>query len=267
MSGPGRGGHDQGVGAWRLASLRDWRRESRRFSAARFSAELMARGRALLLSANASSARRTSSSICMTSRSRMEQRLAAFTSSFESSMAFSNKSFSTSSAPLLDAIVSSSASETVKLSERYTLLARSASELLPLLEMRDGVLSELNWRDGVLRATGRGLASLVASLVNAPAKETRIRSRTASGVAVQVAVVDARKPWGLAAIARKPWGLAAIAMCSDVQLSCTNRARGSDFTAHKSKNRRAVLEASRVRVAGAARKTTLHSNEGTLKEE
>merc|ERR1719248_95763 len=98
-------------------------------------------------------------------------------------MAFSNKSFSTSSAPRLEAIVSSSASETVRLSERYTLLARSASELLPLLEMRDGVLSELNWRDGVLRATGRGLDSLVASLVNAPAKETRMRSRTASGVA------------------------------------------------------------------------------------
>ena len=105
------------------------------------------------------------------------------TSSFESSMAFSNKSFSTSSAPRLDAMVSSSASEIVRLSERYTLLARSASELLPLLEMRDGVLSELNWRDGVLRATGRGFASLVASLVNAPAKETRMRSRTASGVA------------------------------------------------------------------------------------
>ena len=40
----------------------------------------------------------------------------------------SNKSFSTSSAPRLLAIVSSSASETVRLSERYTLLARSASE-------------------------------------------------------------------------------------------------------------------------------------------
>ena len=102
------------------------------------------------------------------------------------------QSFSTSSAPRLEAIVSSSASETVRLSERYTLLARSASELLPLLEMRDGVLSELNWRDGVLRATGRGLASSL--VVNAPAKETRMRSRTASGVAVQVAVVDARKP-------------------------------------------------------------------------
>ena len=154
MSGPGRGGHDQGVGAWRLASLRDWRRESRRFSAARFSAELMARGRALH-SAKASSASRTSSSCSITSRSRVEQRRAATTSEFLSSRDASNKSFSTSSAPLFDAIVSSSASETVRLSERYTLLARSASELLPLLDRRDGVLSELNWRDAVLRATGR----------------------------------------------------------------------------------------------------------------
>ena len=75
---------DHGVGAWRLASLRDWRRESRRFSAARFSAELMARGRALD-SAKASSASLTSSSCCMTSRSRMEQRRAATTSAFVSS--------------------------------------------------------------------------------------------------------------------------------------------------------------------------------------
>ena len=52
MSDPGRGGHDHGVGAWRLASLRDWRRESRRFSAARFSAAV----RLLLHSARASSA-------------------------------------------------------------------------------------------------------------------------------------------------------------------------------------------------------------------
>merc|ERR1719248_189997 len=128
-------------------------------------------------------------------------------------MAFSNKSFSTSSAPRLEAIVSSSASETVKLSERYTLLARSASELLPLLEMRDGVLSELNWRDGVLRATGRGLAS-VSLVVNAPAKETRMRSRTASGVAVQVAVMRAPQ---------------AVGACSDrdLQRTCTDRGRGS----------------------------------------
>ena len=192
MSGPGRGGHDQGVGAWRLASLRDWRRESRRFSAARFSAAV----RLLLHSARASSARRTSSSCSMTSRSRMEQRLAAFTSSFESSSDASKRSFSTSSALRLPAIVSSSASETVRLSERYTLLARSASELLPLLEMRDGVLSELNWRDAVLRATGRGLAS-VSLVVNAPAKETRMRSSTASGVAVQVAVMRAPQPGGV----------------------------------------------------------------------
>ncbi|CAH0366565.1 unnamed protein product [Pelagomonas calceolata] len=191
VSGPGRGGHDHGVGAWRLASLRDWRRESRRFSAARFSAELMARGRALH-SAKASSASRTSSSCIITSRSRVEQRRAATTSELLSSRDASNKSFSTSSAPLLDAIVSSSASETVRLSERYTLLARSASELLPLLDRRDGVLSELNWRDAVLLATGRGFAaSPVASLVNAPAKETRMRSSTASGVAVQVAVMRA----------------------------------------------------------------------------
>ena len=72
----GEGDIDQGVGAWRLASLRDWRRESRRFSAARFSAELRARGRALH-SASASSASVTSSSSAMTSRSRVEQRRAA----------------------------------------------------------------------------------------------------------------------------------------------------------------------------------------------
>ena len=247
-------GDNHGVGAWRLASLRDWRRESRRFSAARFSAELMARGRALH-SASASSASVTSSSSAITSRSRVEQRRAATTSSLESSMAFSNKSFSTSSAPRLDAIVSSSASETVRLSERYTLLARSASELLPLLEMRDGVLSELNWRDGVLRATGRGLAS-VSLVVNAPAKETRMRSRTASGVAVQVAVVDARKPWGLAAIA-----------CGvNVQRSCTDRGRGSDFRARKSTLPRSALGLLFRVVSSRAAKTTRHSLDRTPKD-
>merc|ERR1719409_423633 len=152
----------------------------------------------------------------MTSRSRVEQRRAATTSELLSSMAFSNKSFSTSSALRLPAIVSSSASETVRLSERYTLLARSASELLPLLDRRDGVLSELNWRDAVLRATGRGFASPVASLVNAPAKETRMRSRTASGVAVQVAVMCcALQPWRAAAEIR------------------SDGARGSEFRACK----------------------------------
>ena len=207
-SGPGRGGRSRRrrVALGLVARLA---RESRRFSAAAHRPNswreagrctppaLLRRGRPPRAAAP-------------TARSRVEQRRERRATSSSCRRA-TRKSFSTSSAPLLDAIVSSSASETVRLSERYTLLARSASELLPLLDRRDGVLSELNWRDGVLRATGRGFASPVVSLVNAPAKETRMRSSTASGVAVQVAVVDARKPWRAAQRYEQRWRAGEIA--------------------------------------------------------
>ena len=130
--------------AWRLASLRDWRREP----ASRRPASRPTRARPGVTPPSAHGEPNLAS-CSITSRSRVEQRRAATTSEFLSSREASSSNFSTSSAPRLDAMVSSSASETVRLSERYTLLARSASD--------DTLLSLLNWRDGVLRATGRGL--------------------------------------------------------------------------------------------------------------